>query len=155
MSHDDDSETIDEIRQVHKPANQMLNDMMMAVRWLTIRQEKTWRPATDVYETDESLIIKAEIAGMDERDFNISLSNRNLVITGARRDPESKLAYQQLEIPYGRFRTQVFLPYAVNQDKIRASYKNGFLTVVLPKVKPQSIQIKQASASDGQEAHKE
>ena len=64
-----------------------------------------------------------------------------------RRDSESKLAYQQLEIPYGRFRTQVFLPYAVDQDKITASYKNGFLTVVLPKAQPVSVELKEAVQS--------
>ena len=154
MPHDDDSQVSDEIRQMRKPTNHLLNDMMLTVRWLSMRQEKTWRPATDVYETDDSVVIKAEIAGMNEQDLNISLSNRNLVITGVRRDPESKLAYQQLEIPYGRFRTQVFLPYAVDQDRITASYKHGFLTVVLPKAQPTSIEIKAVSAS-GQNAQEE
>ena len=153
MSQDDDSEVLDEIQEMHKPTNHLLNDMMLTVRWLSMRQEKTWRPATDVYETDEAVIIKAEIAGMRDQDFSISLSNRNLVITGVRRDSDVKLAYQQLEIPYGRFRTQVFLPYAVDQDKITASYKNGFLTVVLPKAQPVSVELKgaQMSRQDGQE----
>lgn len=148
MSHDDDSEILDKVRQMHKPTNHLLNDMMLTVRWLTMRQEKTWRPATDVYETDDAVVIKAEIAGMKEQDFSISLSNRNLVITGVRRDPAPKLAYQQLEIPYGRFRTQVFLPHAVDQDRITASYKNGFLTVLLPKVQPMNIEIKEAKTSE-------
>ncbi|MBN1582882.1 MAG: Hsp20/alpha crystallin family protein [Anaerolineae bacterium] len=147
MSQDDDSEVLDEIQEMHKPTNHLLNDMMLTVRWLSMRQEKTWRPATDVYETDEAVIIKAEIAGMRDQDFSISLSNRNLVITGVRSDSDVKLAYQQLEIPYGRFRTQVFLPYAVDQDKITASYKNGFLTVVLPKAQPVSIELKGAQMS--------
>jgi HSP20 family protein len=147
MSQDDDSEVLDEIRQMHKPTNHLLNDMMLTVRWLSMRQEKTWRPATDVYETDDAVVVKTEIAGMREQDFNISLSNRNLVITGVRRDPDAKLAYQQLEIPYGRFRTQVFLPYAVDQEKITASYKNGFLTVVLPKTQPVSIELEEAQTS--------
>ena len=153
MSQDDDSNVLDEIRQMHKPTNHLLNEMMLTVRWLSMRQEKTWRPATDVYETDEAVVVKVEVAGMHEQDFNISLSNRNLVITGVRRDPDAKLAYQQLEIPYGRFRTQVFLPYAVDQEKITATYKNGFLTVVLPKAQPVSIELKEAEMSrqDAQE----
>jgi HSP20 family protein len=144
MSQDDDSKVLDKARQTHKPTNHLLNDMMLTVRWLSMRQEKTWRPATDVYETNEAVVVKAEIAGMDDQDFSVSLSNRNLVITGVRRDPDSKLAFQQLEIPYGHFRTQVFLPYAVDQDLITASYKNGFLTVVLPKTQPVSIELKEA-----------
>ena len=153
MSQDDDKNVPGEIRQMHKPTNSLLSDMMLTVRWLSMRQEKTWRPATDVYETDDAVVVKAEIAGMREQDFDISLSNRNLVITGVRHDPDAKLAYQQLEISYGRFRTQVFLPYAVDQDRITAAYKNGFLTVVLPKAQTVNIELKEAKMSwqDGHE----
>ncbi|MBN1936486.1 MAG: Hsp20/alpha crystallin family protein [Anaerolineae bacterium] len=150
MSRNDDNELTDDVRQADKPSDYAINDLMLTVRWLTTRQQKTWRPATDVYETDESVIVKVEVAGVSERDFTISLSNRNLIITGIRRDCDPKLAYQQLEIPYGQFRTQVFLPYAVEQEEINASYKDGFLTVLLPKIKVKKIQIKQASASTSQ-----
>lgn len=149
MSHDDDGETT-QIDQVFRPVDHLITEMLTA-RWLTVRQQKTWRPATDVYETNESVIVKVEVAGMSERDFTISLSNRNLVITGIRNDPEAKLAYQQLEIPYGRFRTQVFLSYAVDQDRITASYKDGFLTIVLPKSQPRSIRIQQTNAHKEQD----
>lgn len=147
MSQNDDNEIQERLGELHKPADQLFNDVMLTMRWLTERQHKTWHPSTDVYETDESVIIKVEVAGMQEQDFTISLSNRNLIVTGVRRDPvECKLAYQQLEIPYGPFRAQVFLPYAVEQDEIAASYKDGFLIVVLPKAKPHRIQIKEAAA---------
>ena len=135
---------------MQKPADHLLNDMMLTVRWLTMRQQKMWRPATDVYETDDTVIVKVEIAGMDEQDFTISLSNRTLVITGARRDPEPKLAYQQLEIPYGEFRTEVFLPYAVDHEKITASYKDGFLMVLLPKTQSYRIAVVESAAQQNQ-----
>ncbi len=150
MSRNDDSEPGNDVRQDDKSADYTINDLMLTVRWLTTRQQKTWRPATDVYETDECVIVKVEVAGVSERDFTISLSNRNLVITGIRRDCESKLAYQQLEIPYGHFRTQVFLPYAVDQEAISAHYKDGFLTVSLPKVEIKKIEVRRANASASQ-----
>jgi HSP20 family protein len=138
---DDDRETADEISKAQRPADRLLSDMMLTLCWVTTRQQKTWRPATDVYETDDSIIIKVEIAGMVERDFTISLSNRSLAVTGTRCDPDAKLAYQQLEIPYGHFRTEVFLPYAVEHEAVTATYKDGFLTIFLPKVKPHHVPI--------------
>jgi HSP20 family protein len=140
----------DEMQRMQRRMDRLFNDMIPTVRWLTLHQQKTWRPPTDVYETDKSVIVKVEIAGMSERDFSISLSNRNLSITGIRSDPECKLAYQQLEIPYGHFRTEVFLPYAVDHDDISATYENGFLTVVLPKAKAYQVQIAEKTADKDQ-----
>ncbi len=147
MSRNDDNEFMDDVQQLDKSPDYAMGDLLLTVRWLTVQHQKTWRPATDVYETDDSVVVRVEVAGVRERDFTVSLSNRNLVITGFRRDDEPKLAYQQLEIPYGHFRTQVFLPYAVEQEEISAFYKDGLLTVVLPKVKAKKIQVRQANAA--------
>ncbi len=125
--------------------DRLLNNMILTMRWMVEREQKTWRPPTDVYETDSALIVKIEVAGMDERDFTISLSNRNLIITGIRRDLDPKLAYQQLEIPYGHLRTQVFLPYEVDHEAITAAYEKGFLTVTLPKIKTCVVHINPVS----------
>ena len=110
--------------------------------------ERYLTPTVDIYETDDNVIVKVEIAGMSEKDFTISLSNRSLRISGARRDPDAKRAYQQLEIPYGHFCTEVFLPYAVAYEDIHATYEGGFLTVVLPKAKTHNVRIKDEDAPD-------
>ena len=149
----DDKETLEELQriQVHRMQirmDRLLSDVMPTIRWLSGGRQKAWRPPTDVYETDENVIVKVEVAGMSEKDFTISLSNRSLRISGARRDPEDKLAYQQLEIPYGHFCTEVFLPYAVAYEDIRATYEGGFLTVVLPKVKTHHVRIKDEDAPE-------
>jgi HSP20 family molecular chaperone IbpA len=145
MSRDDD-QTLEDVKRMQRRVDRLFEDMMPTLRWLTVRQRKIWRPPTDVYETDDSVIVKVEIAGMSEKDFAISLSNRNLSIAGTRSDPVCKLAYQQLEIPYGHFRTEVFLPQAVDRDGIRATYENGFLTVVLPKAQARKVQITEKTA---------
>jgi HSP20 family protein len=137
----DDERILDEFQRMQTRMDRLFNDMMPTIRWLTAGKQTAWRPPTDVYETDESLIVKVEVAGMSEQDFTISLSNRSLRIAGVRRDPDYKLAYQQLEIPYGHFCTEVFLPYTVAYDEITASYESGFLTVVLPKVRIQHVRI--------------
>jgi HSP20 family protein len=143
-----DDQVFEEMQRMQRRMDRLFNDMVPTVRWLSIGEPKTWRPPTDVYETDECVIVKVEIAGMSEEGFEISLSNRSLTITGSRRDPDYKLAYQQLEIPYGHFRTEVFLPYAVDHNEIRATYENGFLTVVLPKVKKHRVQVQEKLEED-------
>ncbi len=94
---------------------------------------RTWRPPTDVYETDSAVIVKIEIAGMNPDDIAISFIDGELAVRGNRRDIDEKLSYHCLEIPYGEFHTDVFLPGAYDDDKIEARYVNGFLYVTLPK----------------------
>jgi HSP20 family protein len=110
-------------------------------RWLVVRQSKIWRPPTDVYETDAHVIVKVEVAGMQEGDFAVALNARTLSISGVRRDPAEKLAYQQMEILYGEFETEVYLPWTVDEDSIEATYQDGFLSVRLPKSTPRHIPI--------------
>jgi len=78
-------------------------------------------------------VVKVEVAGMAEDDFAITFSDRALIITGMRRDPAAKLGYHQMEIPYGEFRTDVYVSEAVDVDGVEASYVDGFLLVTLPK----------------------
>ena len=117
-------------------------------RWLLTRQHKVWRPPTDVYETDSHVIVKVEIAGMQEEDFSICLNAQVLVISGVRRDPAEKLAYQQMEILYGQFETEVYILWTVDEDAIKATYEDGFLSVVLPKTTPRRVPVVQSADSE-------
>jgi HSP20 family protein len=110
------------------------------LRW-SFQREAMWRPPTDVYETGDSAVVIVEIAGLGDGDFDISLIGRTLVISGERRDPAEKLAYQQMEIRYGKFRTQVYLPWALDSGRIEATYENGFLKVLLRKAQVRRIPI--------------
>jgi HSP20 family protein len=86
-------------------------------------------------------MVKVEVAGMAEEDFAITLAERTLVVAGARRDPSAKLVYHQMEIPYGEFRTEVYVSEAIDVDGVEATYKDGFLLVILPKVKARHVTI--------------
>jgi len=133
----------------HIPAEMlgMLRESVASQRWVSARQHKIWRPPTDVYETDECMVVKVEVAGMAEDDFVISLDAKKLTIGGLRHDPASKLGYQQMEISYGQFETKVILPRAIDVDKIEATYQNGFLIVHLPKTKPRQVPVVNAEES--------
>jgi HSP20 family protein len=119
----------------------LLHEPMPGQRWVSARQHKIWRPPTDVYETDTCMVVKVEIAGMQDGDFSISLDAKKLVISGVRRDPAAKLGYQQMEILYGHFETDVYVPGAIDENKIEATYENGFLSVALPKAKPRRVPV--------------
>jgi HSP20 family protein len=100
---------------------------------------RVWCPPTDVYETSDCLVVKVEVAGMAEDDFALTFADRTLVIAGTRRDPAAKLGYHQMEILYGEFRTDVYVPEIVDVDGIEASYQDGFLLVTLPKSQPHRV----------------
>ena len=119
----------------------ILHDSLPGQRWVSPRQPKIWRPPTDVYETDGCVVVKVEIAGMDQSHFSISLDANRLVISGVRHDPAAKLGYQQMEILYGHFETEVHLPRAIDEDRTEATYDNGFLNVRLPKAQPRHVPV--------------
>lgn len=126
---------------VHAEMLGLLGEPVSGQRWVSAQQHKVWRPPTDVYETDDCMVVKVEIAGMNDRDFAISLDGKKLIISGVRRDPAAKLVYQQMEILYGNFETDVHLTRAIDEDKIEATYRNGFLSVRLPKLKPRQVPV--------------
>lgn len=101
------------------------------VVWRTNRQ---FVPPTDVIELPDKILVVIEIAGMRPNDFNISLSNRLLVVKGTReRLALQDAAYYQVEIGYGDFRVEVQLPDSVDRDQVNAIYRDGFLHVELPR----------------------
>ena len=102
------------------------------------RRSRAWHPPTDVYETDTHIMVKVEVAGLTEDDFAVRLQGRSLEIAGRRHDPASKLACQQMEISYGAFHSDVYLPCDVDESAVRAKYENGFLFVMLPKARKQT-----------------
>lgn len=106
-------------------------EILHAVSWQV--RSHVWSPPTDVYETNEAFVVLVEIAGMRDDDFEVSLENNTLLISGSRPDFLERRAYQQMEIRFGKFTTAVNLPGPVNVEQARAEYQDGFLTVILPK----------------------
>jgi HSP20 family protein len=85
-------------------------------------------------------VIKVEVAGMRDEDFEVAFENNVLMINGHRPDLNEKRAYHQMEIRFGRFEIAVGVPVIVDIEKAIAEYKDGFLVIILPKVN--SIQEK-------------
>ena len=114
-------------------------EMLHAVSWQV--RSNAWSPPTDAYETEEVYVVRVEIAGMHEDDFEVLLENNTLLISGSRPDHTERRAYQQMEIRFGKFSTALTMPGPINIEQARAEYKNGFLTVVLPKATSNQIKV--------------
>jgi HSP20 family protein len=112
-------------------------DARVRLRW----RSNAWRPPTDVFDTEDTIVVQVEVAGMVESDFSIMLDGRYLYIRGVRIDTAEKRAYHQMEVPFGEFVTEVELPHPVEPNNIEAFYKNGFLKVILPFARPHKIQV--------------
>jgi HSP20 family protein len=95
-----------------------------------------WSPPVDIYETDDALVLKAELPGFSKDDINIEMKEHTLVIKGERKreDELKEGSYHRTERVYGAFQRSFLLPTTVDQEKVRASYKDGVLELRLPKV---------------------
>ena len=116
-------------------------DLVHSISWTVC--SSAWSPPTDVYETDDAIVVRVEMAGMRDDDFEIEVEDGFLKISGTRPDVPERRAYHQMEIRYGKFSTAVGLPVPVNVEKSEALYDDGFLTINLPKAKPNFIQVKE------------
>ena len=103
-------------------------------------------PAIDVEETENEYIVKAELPGLSKEDIKISLRPDSITISGERKKEkeEKGKTYHRVEMLYGKFARTIQLPEEIQPDKAKAEYKNGILTVILPKSeksKPKEIEI--------------
>lgn len=111
-------------------------------QWVVMRQPHSWQPPTDVFELEDRLIVMVEIAGMRDGEFNVALQDRKLMISGVRRRAVyDRVAFHQMEVRYGEFRSEVTLPWSVNRDEVSALYRDGFLRIDLPRALNQQIHI--------------
>jgi HSP20 family protein len=106
----------------------------------------TWSPAVDIFETEGEIVVKAELPGMDRKDITLHLENNVLTLKGERRfEKDTKDEnYHRIERSYGVFSRSFSIPATVDEEKIRADYKDGVLKIALPKkeqAKPKQIRI--------------
>lgn len=105
-----------------------------------------WAPALDVYEQKDDVVVRAELPGMKKEDIEVSLHDNTLSISGERKHEETHEGQEvyRSERFFGRFQRSVTLPTVVSADKVKAQYKDGVLTVTLPKAeeaKPKQINV--------------
>jgi HSP20 family protein len=106
----------------------------------------TWAPAVDIYETDQAIVLKADLPDMKANDVDIRVEDNMLYLKGERKmEKETKEEnYHRVERSYGSFSRSFVLPRTVSSEKISADYQNGVLKITMPKreeSKPKQIRV--------------
>jgi HSP20 family protein len=106
----------------------------------------SWRPVVDIYENEDSVVVKAELPGVDKKDIKVDLKDGVLTLTGERSHEKevNEDKYYRKERAYGRFHRSFTVPAEIDPDKIKAEFKDGVLKVEIPKPeeqKPKKIAV--------------
>jgi HSP20 family protein len=109
----------------------------------------TWVPAVDIFEGEHEVVMKAELPGLEAKDVTIAVENNVLTLKGERRAETDvkKENYHRVERSFGAFCRAFALPATLDSDRVTAEFKNGLLTITLPKketVKPRTIEVRAA-----------
>jgi HSP20 family protein len=115
-------------------------------RMLTEPNNRPWAPSVDIYETENELVLKADLPDVDQKDIDVRVENQTLSISGERKfeKEDTGKGYHRMERNYGHFTRSFAVPNSFDTEKIAASYKNGVLSVTLPKkeaAKPRQVKI--------------
>jgi HSP20 family protein len=110
------------------------------------RGSRPWSPAVDILETEDALTLKADLPDIKTEDIDLRVENNTLTLRGSRKFEQDEKAkgYHRIERSYGDFVRSFALPPTVEPDKVAADYKNGVLTVTLPKkeaAKPRQVKV--------------
>jgi HSP20 family protein len=105
-----------------------------------------WGPSLDLFEDKDNLVVRVELPGMKKSDIDVSLHEGTLTVSGERKEesPDKDAQTHRQERFYGRFQRSIALPVNIAQEKVKATYTDGLLTVTLPKAedaKPKQIEV--------------
>jgi HSP20 family protein len=129
-------------------------ERLLGSRWVVCQHTCAWRPPTDVYDDDDGVVVRVEVAGMRSEEFSISLigtgtgAGRKLVVAGTRVDSAPKQMYHQMEISFGEFRAEIDLPWSLEPEDVEAGYEEGFLIVRLPRPRPRRVPVATAEPEE-------
>lgn len=111
---------------------------------------RPWSPAVDIFETENELVLKADVPDVDAKNVGIQIENGTLTLKGERKFENEKngKGFHRIERSYGSFVRAFSLPNTIEPDKVKADYKNGVLTITLPKkeiAKPRTVNVEVAT----------
>jgi HSP20 family protein len=110
------------------------------------RAGRPWSPAVDIFETENELVLKADVPEVALQDIDVHVENETLTLSGERKfaSEDSSKGFHRIERSYGQFTRTFSVPTTVDAEKVSAEYHNGVLTVRLPKkeaAKPRQVKI--------------
>lgn len=110
--------------------------------------QTTWKPAVELQDTEDNLILRAEIPGVEGKDLDIRVTREAVAISGEHRYEKTEAGGFRTEFRYGKFQRVIALPVAVQNDQVQAEFKNGILTLTLPKVTEARRQVVKVNIAD-------
>jgi len=112
-----------------------LFDETLSRIWKEEVPRRVWSPPVDILERENEVILKMDLPEVDQNEIDLKVEENTLIIQGERKfiKESSDANYLQIERPYGTFQRTFAIPRMIDQEKIRAGYKDGVLRVVLPK----------------------
>jgi len=132
-----------ELEQVNRQLSHLFDDAPSGV---TARESGLWAPAVDIRETNDALLVQAELPGIEKKDVSLEIKEDILTISGERRYEKdvNEDHTHRVERSYGTFSRSFSLPSNIDANKVNATMKNGVLEITLPKresAKPKAITI--------------
>jgi len=131
----DSTKFLERLKVLEVQLERIAHDVFLTDPFLDTSYGSLWRPPTDVYETDETVVVRMEAPGLHIEDMSVTLHATMLVVRAVRRDPcgKAKCRVHQLEVHYGLFERVVPLPGNLVHEEADGSYADGFLLVTIPK----------------------
>jgi HSP20 family protein len=153
-----------------------VNQLMALVRWQPFHEMETLRrqmdrmfddlagfnrefstngaPAIELQDTDENLILRAEVPGIEGKDLDIQVGREAVSIAGETRyeNKTEERGYLRSEFRYGKFQRTIPLPVSIKNDQVQAEFKNGILTLTLPKAEEAKNKVVKINLEDGKKA---
>ncbi len=136
-----------EVSALQERMNRLFSDLRTSS---PLREEEisqgSWVPPVDIYETEDSLVFKAELPGVTKDDITVEVKDNTMTLKGEKRFEKDvkEESYHRVERAYGGFQRAFTLPGMVEQDKVKAKFKDGILEIVLPKAekaKPKQVRV--------------
>ena len=126
---------VSDLSRLHGQMRRLMDDMLYQLSPRFLLDQRIWSPQMDVLETPEAFMILAEVSGLKKDEIQVTVKRNVVYLSGKRLRPPlaNAVRYLQMEIEYGIFERTFELPVVVDESRIEAQYKDGLLTVVLPK----------------------
>ena len=140
-------EPFKDLLSIHDRMNKLFEDTFFRDRGTEEGLVKgVWAPAVDIYETQNDIVLKAELPGLEQKDITVEVKDNTLTLKGERKFEKDvkEENYHRIERSYGAFQRVFTLPGTVQQDKVKAKFKDGVLEIIMPKedkVKPKMIKV--------------
>ena len=132
---------LDQMDNMQREVERLLDHFAGSKPPLVQRAKRVWEPAIDVYETDNDIVIFAELAGVSGGDIEILVDSDRLTLRGIRKNPGlgTKRTYYQMEIADGPFERTLSLPVTIDLERVKATCSGGLLKITLPKAREEHM----------------